>query len=325
MPRALVTGISGQDGSYLAEFLLDKGYEVHGTVRPTLLQTPSLLPGFFGGLLGRVTLHAAKMEDTERLSNLLAALDCDECYHLAGPSTVDSDMRGDPALFGAILNSTKALLTAIEAGGSRCRLFFAGSSEMFGRVARSPQQEDTPFQPRSLYGLARLSGYHAVRQFRNRTGGFACTGILYNHESPRRAPTFLPRKVSLAVARIKIGTQRRLALGNLEARRDWGYAPDFVEAMWLMLNRPIPEDFVVATGQTHRVAELVDLAFQAAGLDYRKHVDVDERFFRPAEVTPLCGDSSRLANVTGWRSKKRFSEVIAEMVSHDLAEQSALR
>jgi len=323
MPRALITGISGQDGSYLAEFLLSKGYDVHGTVRPTLIETHALLPKFFGALKDKVTMHSAKLEEPETLAGILATLDCEECYHLAGPSTVDSDMKGDPAIFGAILNSTNALLAAIERGGGKCRLFFAGSSEMFGRVSQSPQNERTAFQPRSLYGLARLSGYHAIRQFRRRTGGFACTGILYNHESPRRAPVFLPRKVSLAAARIKIGKQRRLALGNLEAVRDWGYAPDFVEAMWLMLRQPVPQDFVIATGRTHRVADLVDLAFQTVGLDYRKHVDVDPRFFRPAEALPLCGDFSHLANTTGWRSKKRFNEFVAEMVLHDLAEQTA--
>jgi GDPmannose 4,6-dehydratase len=323
MPRALITGITGQDGSYLAEFLLSKGYDVHGTVRPTLIETPALLPKFFRTLQDRVTMHSAKLEEPEKLRGLLAGLDCDECYHLAGPSTVDNVLQGDPAIVSAILYSTKALLAAIEGGGGKCRMFFAGSSEMFGRVSQSPQNERTAFQPRSLYGLARLSGYHAIRQFRRRTGGFACTGILYNHESPRRAPVFLPRKVSLAAARIKIGKQRRLALGNLEAVRDWGYAPDFVEAMWLILRQPIPQDFVIATGRTHRVADLVDLAFRTVGLDYRKHVDVDARFFRPAEVSPLCGDSSYLADITGWRSKKSFNELIAEMVIHDLAEQSA--
>jgi GDPmannose 4,6-dehydratase len=323
MPRALITGISGQDGSYLAELLLSKGYDVHGTVRPTLIETPTLRPKYLARIEGGVTIHSAKLEEPDRLAGLLASLDCDECYHLAGPSTVDSNMQGDPATFKVILASTKSLLQVIEKTDGKCRLFFAGSSEMFGRVNQSPQDERTAFQPRSLYGLARLSGYHAIRQFRHRTGGFACTGILYNHESPRRAPAFLPRKVSLAAARIKIGKQRRLALGNLEAVRDWGYAPDFVEAMWLMLRQPAPQDFVIATGRTHRVADLVELAFRTVDLDYRKHVDVDPTFFRPAEALPLCGDFSYLAKTTGWGSKKAFNEFIAEMVNHDLAEQSA--
>lgn len=322
MPRALITGISGQDGSYLAEFLLSRGYEVHGTVRPTLIETPRLRPKYLIGLQDKVVIHSARLEEPERLAGLLASLDCDECYHLAGPSTVDSNMQGDPAIFKVILGSTKALLTVIERADTKCRLFFAGTSEMFGRVSQSPQNERTAFEPRSVYGLARLSAYHAIRQFRQRTGGFACTGILYNHESPRRPPTFLPRKVSLAAARIKIGKQRRLALGDLEAVRDWGYAPDFVEAMWLMLRQPTPRDFVVATGRTHRVADLVDRAFRAVDLDYRKHVDVDPRFVRPAEAVALCGDPSLLMTTTGWHSNKSFDEIIVEMVNHDLTEQS---
>jgi GDPmannose 4,6-dehydratase len=324
MPRALITGISGQDGSYLAEFLISKGYDVHGTVRPEVIARPSLLPPFMNRFVDKITLHAGRLEEPTELAVLLDKLQCDECYHLAGPSTVDSDLLGDPAVFALVVQSTKALLSVLEKNNNRCRLFFAGTSEMFGRVDRSPQNECTPFQPRSLYGLARLTGYHAINQYRSRTGGFACTGILFNHESPRRPPHFLPRKVSLAAVRIKIGAQMRISLGNLEAVRDWGYAPDFVEAMWLMLQQNSPKDFVISTGKTHRVADLVNLAFQAVGLNYHEYVDIDPRFYRPAEPIPLCGNSSSIGELIGWRSRKPFKEIVSEMVMHDLAAQMEL-
>jgi GDPmannose 4,6-dehydratase len=324
MPRALITGISGQDGSYLAEFLIGKGYDVHGTVRPEVIARPSLLPRFMDGLIDRITLHAGRLEQPNELAALLDKLQCDECYHLAGPSTVDSDLLGDPAVFALVVQSTKALLSVVERNNNKCRLFFAGTSEMFGRVDQTPQDERTSFQPRSLYGLARLTGYYVVNQYRSRTRGFACTGILFNHESPRRPPHFLPRKVSLAAVRIKTGVQVRVALGNLDAVRDWGYAPDFVEAMWLMLQQGSPRDFVIATGKTHKVADLVNLAFQAVGLNYREYVDIDPRFYRPAEAIPLCGNSSYIGEITGWRSRKPFDEIVSEMVMHDLAEQMKL-
>lgn len=323
MARALITGISGQDGSYLAELLVSKGYEVHGTVRPEVMARPSLLPRYMHAISDGITYHPGRLEQPGQLASLLEELQCDECYHLAGPSTVDSDLLGDPAVFGSVVQSIKALLSVVEKSKGRCRLFFAGTSEMFGRVDHTPQDECTSFQPRSLYGLARLTGYHVVKQFRSRTGGFACTGILYNHESPRRPHHFLPRKVSLAAVKINIGTQSRLALGNLAAMRDWGYAPDFVEAMWLMLQQPIPKDFVIATGTTHRVSDLVEIAFETVGLDYREYVDVDPRFFRPAEAHSLCGNPRAICDSAGWRSRKPFRDIVSEMVLHDLADQSA--
>jgi GDPmannose 4,6-dehydratase len=195
---------------------------------------------------------------------------------------------------------------------------------MFGKARRTPQNEDTPFQPRSLYGLAKLTGFHSVGLYRRRHGVFACTAILFNHESPRRSPLFLPRKVALAAARIKLGKQQRLTLGNLEASRDWGYAPDYVEAMWLMLQQPKPQDFVISTGQTHRVREVVEMAFDSIALDYRAFVDVDAKFVRPTEGVPLCGDYRRLAAATGWRPRKALKDVVSEMVAYDLSAQSAL-
>jgi GDPmannose 4,6-dehydratase len=322
MPRALITGVSGQDGSYLAELLVGKGYDVHGTVRGTVLSNLGGLPLFLRSLGASISLHKGYLEEPEELASLVLKLNCDECYHLAGPGTVDSDLLGDPAVFSSCVRALRALLGAVEAGGNRCRVFFAGSSEMFGRASVSPQDEGSPFQPRSIYGLARLAGYHAVRQFRNRTGGFACTGILYNHESPRRRPVFLPRKVSLAAARIKLGVQARLALGNLDSVRDWGYAPEFAKAMWLMLQQRMPQDFVIATGRTHSVGELVELAFKSVGLDYRDHVVTDPQFFRPTEAVSLCGNSARIAEATGWTPEKSFEEMVAEMVAHDLGHET---
>lgn len=320
--RALISGISGQDGSYLAELLIRKGYDVHGTVRPELFARKDLLPAYLTAMDGKVTLHGGSLEDTAKFAALVRRLNCDECYHLAGPSTVDSDLLGEAAIFAAVLNSTRAILDAIEAGGAKCRFFFAGSSEMFGRASSAPQDERTAFRPRSLYGLAKLAAYHAIQQRRMRAGVFACTGILYNHESPRRPPVFLPRKVSLAVARIKLGLQQRLTLGNRDAVRDWGYAPDYVEAMWLMLQQPNACDFVIATGTTHSVEELVTLAFRTVGLDHNKYVDIDERFFRPTEATPLRGNSVGITSATGWKPKTSFEDLITEMVKNDLAEQA---
>lgn len=321
--RALITGISGQDGSYLAELLVSKGYDVHGTIRAELAKTPHLLPRVLLSLKDRVTLHTANLEKPHELAALLRRLDCEECYHLAGPSTVDSNLIGEPAVFSTIVHSTRALLDAVVATGRRCRFLFAGSSEMFGRAAHTPQNEDTPYQPRSLYGLAKLAGFHTVGLYKRRHGLFACTSILFNHESPRRSPLFLPRKVTLAAARIKLGLQQRLVLGNLEARRDWGYAPDYVEAMWLMLQQPAPQDFVVATGGTHRVRELVEMAFGSVALDYQAFVDVDAQFVRPAEAVPLCGDYGRLRAATGWQPRKTLEEIVREMVAHDMAGQAA--
>jgi GDPmannose 4,6-dehydratase len=320
--RAIITGISGQDGSYLAEFLVSKGYDVHGTVRPELLTLRQALPGYLTALGERVTLHPGSLDRPSQLVEALCAVLPEEIYHLAGPSTVDSGMLGDPALLSQILGSTRALLDAIATRLPSCRLFFAGSSEMFGRPTQAPQDEDTAFHPRSIYGLAKLAGYHAVRQAR-RGGIFACTGILYNHESPRRPPVFLPRKVTMAAARIKLGLQERVGLGNLDAVRDWGSAPEFVEAMWLMLQHDEPRDFVIATGRTHSVRDLVDLAFGAAGLDYRKHVDVDPRFFRPAEAVPLRGNAERLLAATGWQPRTGLADIVREMVAQDLADQGA--
>lgn len=319
--RALITGITGQDGSYLAEFLLAKGYEVHGVLRPDLLSAKAL-PQYLLLLRDKIVFHSASYGQPFDFERLFASIEFCECYHLGGPSTVDSDFIGGSEMFSAIFATTRSMLDAIANNRPTCKLFFAGSSEMFGHVHASPQDETTPFRPRSLYGFAKLAAYHALRQKRRKAGIFACTGILYNHESPRRAASFLPRKVSLAAARIKLGLQKKLLVGNRSAMRDWGYAPDFVEAMWLMLQQESPSDFVIATSKLHSVEQLIERAFSQLGLDAKLYVEVDQRFYRPVEPVALCGNFSRLNEVTGWQPRTTFNEVITTMVQHDLAEQA---
>lgn len=226
---------------------------------------------------------------------------------------------GDRQIFRSIVESTRVLLNTIASEQPDCRFFLAGSSEMFGRPNTSPQSETTPFNPRSTYGFAKLTSYHLVKRSRATSGLFACTGILFNHESPRRPPTFLPRKVSLGAARIKLGLQERLALGNLDAQRDWGYAPDYVDAMMKMLALDQPTDLVIASGQLHTVRDLVDMAFRAADLNYREYVDVDPRFVRPIEAVPLCGDVSRITQVCGWSATRALASIMQEMVDSDIA------
>jgi GDPmannose 4,6-dehydratase len=305
--RALITGISGQDGSYLAEFLLAKGYEVHGILRSDLLLSPKALPQYLLLLRDEITFHAAPYGQPFDFEKLFAGIEFSECYHLGGPSTVDSDFLGGAEMFSAIFSTTRSMLDAIVSHRPACRLFFAGSSEMFGHVQDSPQDETTPFRPRSLYGFAKLAAYHALRQRRHKAGIFACTGILYNHESPRRAAGFLPRKVSLAAARIKLGLQKKLLVGNRDAVRDWGYAPDFV----------------IATSRLHSVEQLIEQAFAQVGLDPQSYVEIDQRFYRPVEPVALCGNFKRLNEATGWRPRTAFHDVISKMVQHDLAEQAS--
>jgi GDPmannose 4,6-dehydratase len=317
--RALITGITGQDGSYLAELLLTKGYEVHGIVRPESLADAATLPENIAQIADKVSLHPGTLENHLSLSQAVRTVRPDECYHLAGPSFVEASFEEEPSILATLVSGSHALLAAIKEMAPKCRFFFAGSSEMFGAPTTSPQDETTPFNPRSIYGLAKLSGHHTVRYYRDRYGVFCCTAILYNHESPRRAQTFVPRKVSRAVAAIKCGHQQQVALGRLDARRDWGYAPEYVEAMWMMLQAPRPRDYVVATGETHSVEELVDLAFAHVGLDWREHVVMDERLVRLPEATQLCGDSRRVREELDWRPRKPFAEMVMEMVDADMA------
>ncbi|MCS6816479.1 MAG: GDP-mannose 4,6-dehydratase [Blastocatellia bacterium] len=315
MKRALITGITGQDGSYLAELLLEKGYKVYGIVRRT--STTNL--GRIAHLEGEIELIYADLLDENSLIHALKVAEPDEVYNLASQSFVPTSWS-QPVLTGEFtaLGVTR-LLDAIRVVNPRIRFYQASSSEMFGEAREVPQNEQTPFHPRSPYGVAKLYGHWITINYRESYGMFACSGILFNHESPRRGLEFVTRKVTHAVARIKHGLQKELRLGNLEARRDWGYAKDYVEAMWLMLQQDEPDDYVIATGETHSVRELCELAFGFVGLDYRDYVVVDPSLFRPADVNLLVGDASKARRRLGWEPKVRFEELIKMMVEADLA------
>ena len=313
--RALITGITGQDGSYLAEQLLDKDYEVTGVVR----RTSTVNVERISHLLDRLTLIPGDLQDETSLLHALRETRPDEVYNLAAQSFVHSSWSL-PVLTGetTALGVTR-LLDAVRAVDPEIRFYQASSSEMFGKVAETPQRESTPFYPRSPYGVAKVYGHWITVNYRESYGLFATSGILFNHESPRRGLEFVTRKVSDGVARIKLGLQRELRLGNLDSTRDWGFAPDYTHAMWLMLQQDAPDDFVVATGETRSIRELCEVAFGAVGLDWHEHVIVDERFYRPAEVDALVGDAQKAEQVLGWRRKVDFKEMVETMVESDLA------
>jgi GDPmannose 4,6-dehydratase len=318
--RALITGITGQDGSYLAEFLLAKGYEVHGLIRRASTFNTARIDHLYvdpHDPEARLYLHYGDITDGSRLVTLLNQVRPDEVYNLAAQTHVrvsfdEPEYTGDTTGLGSI-----RLLEAIRMIGLDCRFYQASSSEMFG-AAPPPQNEETPFYPRSPYGAAKVYSYWVARNYREAYGMFAVNGILFNHESPRRGETFVTRKVTRAVARIKAGLQDEVFLGNLDAVRDWGYAPEFVEAMWLMLQHDEPQDYVVATGSAYTVRDFVLLSFEHAGLDWEKHVRFDERYLRPTEVDALVGDPSRAAATLGWRPRVHTPELAAIMVDADM-------
>jgi GDPmannose 4,6-dehydratase len=316
--RALITGITGQDGSYLAEHLLALGYEVHGLVRRVALEDPSRRFTRLAHLLDRLVLHAASLESYPSIFHVFSRHEFDECYHLAAQSFVAESFSDGFSTMNTNINGTHYVLAAIRELQPRCRFYFAGSSEMFGKVREVPQRETTPFHPRSPYGISKVAGFELTRNYREAYGMFCAGGILFNHEGPRRGYEFVTRKITSTVARIKAGEATELRLGNLEARRDWGHAADYVRAMHLMLQQAEPDDYVVATGETHSVREFCDRAFQTAGLDYREYVRVDERFYRPAEVDLLVGDSSKARRTLGWEPRFTFDDVIREMVNSDM-------
>jgi GDPmannose 4,6-dehydratase len=321
MKTALITGITGQDGSYLAEFLLAKGYRVIGVVRRSSTTPYERI----GHLVDKVELVSADLLDQTSLTDAVHDAQPDEIYNLAAQSFVQASWP-QPVLTGEFtaLGVTR-MLEAMKKAAPKARFYQASSSEMFGKVHETPQREETPFYPRSPYGVAKVYGHWITVNYRESFGLYAVSGILFNHESPRRGLEFVTRKVTDAAARIKLGRADKVALGNLEARRDWGYAGDYVEAMWMMLQQPEPDDFVISTGHTWTVRELCDAAFKHVGLDYKNHVVQDPKFFRPAEVDLLVGDPSKAAKVLGWKPKVSFHELVTMMVDADLERHSAAK
>ncbi len=319
--RALITGITGQDGSYLAEFLLDRGYEVIGMVR----RSSTLNFERLAHIQDRLTLVPGDLLDEGSMIGVIAEHRPAEVYNLAAQSFVQTSF-GQPVLTGDVtaLGVTR-LLEAIRVVDSDIRFYQASSSEMFGKVVEVPQRETTPFHPRSPYGVAKVYGHWITVNYRESYDLFACSGMLFNHESPRRGLEFVTRKIANGVARIKAGLQTELRLGNLDAQRDWGFAGDYVEAMWLMLQEDQPDDFVVAMGETHSVREFCELAFGHVGLDWQDFVVQDERFYRPAEVDLLIGDPTKAAEVLGWRPKTAFADLVRMMVDADVAALAASR
>jgi GDPmannose 4,6-dehydratase len=315
--RALITGITGQDGSYLAELLASKGYDVHGIVRRVALEDPEHRLARLGSVRDRITLHAASLESYASIYQAVGKAVPDECYHLAAQSFVSYSFDDEFSTLNANINGTHFLLAAVKNVAPHCRFYFAGSSEMFGKAEEVPQNERTPFHPRSSYGISKVAGFELTRNYREAYNMHASSGILFNHESPRRGFEFVTRKITSGVARILAGTAKELKLGNLDAKRDWGHAREYVEAMWLMLQQPDPDDYVVATGETHSVREFVEAAFSRAGLDYGEYVTTDPELFRPAEVNILLGDASRAQQKLGWTHKTGFRDLVWEMVDSD--------
>jgi GDPmannose 4,6-dehydratase len=316
--KALITGITGQDGSYLAEHLLSLGYEVHGLVRRVALEDPERRFTRISHLLDRIQLHPASLESYPSIFAVVSRHDFDECYHLAAQSFVAESFSDGFSTMNININGTHYMLAALHELRPSCRFYFAGSSEMFGLAHQTPQRETTPFHPRSPYGISKVAGFDLTRNYREAYGMFAVSGILFNHEGPRRGFEFVTRKITSTVARIKAGQATELRLGNLEARRDWGHSKDYVRAMHLMLQQDNPDDFVVASGESHSVREFCELAFAEVGLDYRKHVRVDERFYRPAEVESLVGDATKARTVLQWEPTFSFPELVREMVRADM-------
>ena len=316
---ALITGITGQDGSYLAELLLSKGYEVHGIVRRVALEDETHRLWRIKEILKDINIHAGSLESYASLFNIILKIKPTEVYHLAAQSYVGYSFEDEFSTLNINVNGTHYLLSAVkEFAANKVKFYFAGSSEMFGKVKTVPQNENTPFNPRSSYGISKVTGYHLVKNYREAYKLHASNGILFNHESPRRGFEFVTRKISHAVARIKTGSKEKLKLGNISAKRDWGHAKDYVEAMWLMLQKETPEDYVIGTGKEHSVEEFAKNAFAHVGLNYKDHIIIDEKLERPAEVDTLLADYSKAKKDLNWNPKISFNDLVTNMVENDL-------
>ena len=315
----LITGITGQDGSYLAELLLSKGYEVHGIVRRVALEDEYHRLWRIRKILNNVILHSGSLESYASLFNIIQKIKPDEVYHLAAQSYVGYSFEDEFSTLNININGTHYLLSAVkEFALSKIKFYFAASSEMFGKVKKSPQNENTPFNPRSSYGISKVTGYYLTKNYREAYKLHASSGILFNHESPRRGFEFVTRKITHAVARIKKGVQKKLKLGNLKAKRDWGHAKDYVEAMWLMLQQNNSDDFVIGTGNEYSVEDFANKAFSYVGLNYKDHVVVDKRLIRPTEVDILLANFDKAKKILKWKPKTSFDDLVTNMVEHDL-------
>lgn len=318
MKKALISGITGQDGSYLAEFLLSKNYEVHGIVRRVAFEDPAHRLNRIKHILDKINLHSASLESYASLFDVIDKVKADEFYHLGAQSYVGLSFEDEFSTIYTNINSTHYILSAIKNRTPKCRFYFAGSSEMFGLTKESPQNEKTPFRPRSPYGISKVTGFDLTRYYREGYGIFTCSGILFNHESPRRGFEFVTRKITTHAAKIKLGLENKLRLGSLKAKRDWGHSKDYVRAMWLMLQQDKPDDYVISTGEAHTVEEFAKLAFEYVELDYRDYIEIDSRLIRPTEVHTLCGDSSKAQKDLKWYPSISFQDLIKEMIESDL-------
>ena len=316
--KALITGITGQDGSYLAELLLSKGYEVHGVVRRVAIEDPMHRLWRLRHILDRLKLHSGSLESYASIFNIVEEVSPDECYHLGAQSFVSYSFEDEFTTIHSNINGTHYLLSAIKRKAPECHFYFAGSSEMFGQAKVTPQDENTPFRPRSPYGISKLAGFELTRNYREAYGLYASSGILFNHESPRRGHEFVTRKITSSAALIKLGKLKEIRLGNLEAKRDWGHARDYVKAMWLMLQQEKPDDYVIATGISHSVRQFLEQAFMLMGLDYKNFLQSDMDFFRPSEINVLCGNASKAKTLLGWQPTVDFDQLVEEMVRSDL-------
>lgn len=315
--KAIITGINGQDGSYLAELLLDKGYEVYGIIRRSSIESTDKTRNI-EHIIDKVHLSTCSLENSLAVYKLFASIQPDECYHLAATSFVSYSLEDDLSIMMNNFTATHNILLSVIEACPKCRVYFAGSSEIFGDVNVSPQNEKTSYNPRSVYGISKLSSHQLIKNYRKQYGIYACTGFTYNHESPRRGRAFVTRKITSAAASIALERASYIDLGNIDAARDWGYAPEYVRAMQLMLNAEIPKDYVIATGELHTVRELLETAFNVVGLDYRNHIRIKKEFIRPAEEVALVGDSTEIYKDLGWKARTKFEDIIQEMVENDL-------